>query len=47
MSFTAQPQTFMAKVLSFIMAPMMKGSMNKMLAKDLSDIKAFVERKGS
>ena len=47
MSFTAEPQTFMAKVLSFLMAPMMKGSMNKMLAKDLADIKAFVEGKGA
>lgn len=39
MSFSAQAQTVMAKIMSFIMGPMIKGSMKKELLKDLTDIK--------
>lgn len=43
MSFTGQAQTFIAKVMSAIMSPMIKNSMNKELQKDLNDIKKHVE----
>ena len=44
MSFEAIGQTFMMKLLSGVMGFMMKGSMKKMLYKDLEDIKKYVER---
>ena len=44
MSFTGKPQTTIAKVLSFLMAPLINGSIRKALIKDLQDIKAFVEK---
>jgi uncharacterized membrane protein len=47
MSFTGEPQTFTAKLLSTLMAPMIKSSLKKALAKDLSDIKNFVEQHNS
>ncbi len=39
----SQPQTLVAKVVSPIMGLMMKGTMRKMMEKDLADIKAYVE----
>jgi hypothetical protein len=44
MSFTGKPQTLIAKSLSFLMAPLIKGSIKKALAKDLQDIKVYVEK---
>ena len=43
MAFTAQAETLMAKVLSFIMGPMIRKSLATALSQDLNDIKAFVE----
>jgi hypothetical protein len=43
MTFTGTPVTFMARVMSVLMRPMMK-SVIKMCAKDLDDIKAAIER---
>ena len=43
MSFEGIPQTATAKILSFLMSPMIKNSMKKALAKDLGDIKKHLE----
>ncbi len=43
MTFQGTPVTFMARVMSVLMRPMMKSVM-KMCAKDLDDIKAATER---
>jgi hypothetical protein len=43
MSFRGNPQTMTAKVLSFLMIPFMRKAMGKTIAKDLADIKRFVE----
>ena len=43
MTFTGQPQTFSARLLSFLMAPMIRGSLRKALEKDLKDIKDYLE----
>ena len=43
MSFKAEPQSFFAKMFSFCLGFMMKGSMKKALLKDLSDIKIHLE----
>jgi len=43
MSFDAQPQTFLAKVMGVLMRPMM-GAMTRCIMKDLSEIKAALER---
>lgn len=45
MSFSGAPQTFVAKMLSFIMMPFIKTSIKNALVKDLEDIKRFVENK--
>ncbi len=45
MNFEGQAQSFFAKLMSAIMTPFFKGSMVKMLNKDLEDIKQFVESK--
>lgn len=45
MSFKGEPQTFMAKIFSKLMGAMMKGSMKKIVLKDLADIKVAVEAK--
>jgi hypothetical protein len=44
MSFNGIPHSFIAKVLSFVMGPLIKKSMKKALTKDLEDIKAYVEK---
>lgn len=44
MSFNGVPQTFAAKVLSFLMRPLINSSIKKALIKDLRDIKAYVEK---
>lgn len=44
MAFTGEPQTMGAKVISFFMGGLMKGSMEKELLKDLTEIKKFVEQ---
>lgn len=44
MSFSGEPQTFLAKTLSLLMMPVIKASIEKALAKDLHDIKNFVEK---
>lgn len=43
MSFSGQAQTLTAKILSFLMAPLIKTSIKKALRKDLNDIKTYVE----
>ena len=43
MSFSAQAQTFGAKLMSALMGFMIKNAMKKELQKDLADIKRFVE----
>jgi carbon monoxide dehydrogenase subunit G len=43
MSFEGVPQTATAKLLSFLMSPMIKSSMKKAIAKDLGDIKKHLE----
>jgi len=43
MSFSGEPQSLMAKVLSFMMSPFINGSIRKALAVDLQDIKVHVE----
>jgi len=47
MSFSGKGQTLLMKILSVLMTPLMKGSMIKMLDKDLADIKQFVENKAA
>ena len=44
MAFTGEPQTMGAKVMSFFMGGLMKGSMEKELLRDLTEIKKFVEQ---
>ena len=44
MEFSGKALTFMAKILSFIFTPLMKGSMSKMIKKDLEDIRDFIEK---
>lgn len=44
MSFTGIPQTAVAKILSFLMAPLINKSIKKALLQDLRDIKAFTEK---
>ena len=44
MSFTGTPQTAVAKILSFLMAPLITKSIKKALFQDLRDIKAFTEK---
>ncbi len=44
MSFYGTPQTIVAKILSFIMKPLINSSIKKALVKDLRDIKAYVEK---
>jgi carbon monoxide dehydrogenase subunit G len=43
MSFEAQPQTFMAKVMGVLMGGFMRKSVMKACHQDLLDIKAYVE----
>ncbi|KZN40058.1 hypothetical protein N483_17885 [Pseudoalteromonas luteoviolacea NCIMB 1944] len=43
MSFRAEPQTFLAKLLSKIMTRFVLNSMIKEIQKDLTDIKEYVE----
>jgi len=45
MSFTAEAQTFLVKIISIFMGFMIKGSMKKALLKDLNDIKNHLESK--
>ena len=47
MSFSGKAQTAFMKFISVLMTPFMKGSMIKMLDKDLVDIKQFVESKAA
>jgi polyketide cyclase/dehydrase/lipid transport protein len=44
MSFSGEAQTFFVKLISIFMGPFVKGSMKKMLYKDLEDIKAYLEK---
>ena len=44
MSFNGIPQSFFAKILSFLMSPLIRNSIKKALIKDLADIKAYVEK---
>jgi carbon monoxide dehydrogenase subunit G len=43
MSFDAQAQSLLAKVMSFCTGFLVKGSMRKMIMKDLQDIKNYTE----
>lgn len=45
MSFQAKPESLFAKVMGFIMAPFMQGSIAEHLAKDLKDLKHYAENK--
>jgi len=45
--FRGTPQTFMAKVMGTIMAPMMSGMLRKCLDGDLADIKKYVEARAT
>lgn len=44
MEFSAQPQSLLAKILSFIMGPLMKNATKKALLQDLKDIKYLIEK---
>ncbi len=44
MEFSAQPQTVLAKILSFILGPIMKNATKKALLQDLKDIKYILEK---
>jgi hypothetical protein len=44
MTHDSRPQGFVTKVMSFLMGFMLKGTIRKMLLKDLNDIKAAVEQ---
>jgi hypothetical protein len=44
MSFSAIAKSFSAKIMSFFMGTLIKGSIKKALIKDLEDIKTYVER---
>ena len=44
MSMAAKPLTLVARVMSVVMMPMMRGMVVKAFAKDLADIKAAAER---
>jgi len=43
--FRGTPLTFMSKVMSAVMAPMMSGMLRKCLDGDLADIKKYVEKR--
>jgi carbon monoxide dehydrogenase subunit G len=43
--FTGDAHSFGAKVMSAVMGPLMKGTMRKMLAKDLLELKRYAESK--
>lgn len=43
----ATPTTFVARVMSAFMTPLMKGTMRKAMEKDLADIKRHAERSGA
>ncbi len=44
MSFNGIPQSFIAKIFSFLMGPLIRNSIKKALIKELADIKAYVEK---
>lgn len=44
MSFLAEPQTLLAKTLTFLFKPMIVKSLRQEMAKDLKEIKGFVEK---
>ncbi len=44
MLFKGLPVTMIAKVMSFLMAPMIKGSLKKTIGKDLENIKSHIEK---
>ena len=44
MSFQTEAQTFFAKLMSALMSPMIKGSLEKEIKKDLSDIKQHLQQ---
>ena len=44
MEFDAHPQTVLAKILSFVLGPMMKNATKKALLQDLKDIKYNLEK---
>lgn len=43
-SFSAEAQSLLAKIMSVIMGPFMKGSLAKLLLQDLKDIKVNLEK---
>ena len=47
MGFTGEAQSIFMKLVSVLMTPFIKGSMIKMLDKDLEDIKHYVENTGT
>ena len=44
MTFTGNAESFVAKLMSIVLSPLMKGSIKKCLSKDMEDIKAYVEK---
>lgn len=47
LSFSATPLSFMAKVMGFIMGPIMSGSVRKCLEKDMADLRKVIEPAGA
>ncbi len=43
MTFYAQPLTLMAKIMGVLTAPMMRGTLEKCLHKDMDDLKRYLE----
>lgn len=43
LTFSATPETVMAKIMSVIMGPMMRKSVSKCLTEDMTDMKAAIE----
>jgi carbon monoxide dehydrogenase subunit G len=43
MSFSGEPQTTLAKIMSYLMAPLIRSSLKKTMAQDLEDIRRYVE----
>ncbi len=43
MTFEARPLTFIAKIMTFLTGPMMRGMVSKCLTKDMTDLKKYLE----
>jgi len=45
LTFEGTPQTLVARILGALMGPMIRSSMQKMMKKDMEDVKAHIEAK--